>query len=118
MLTRGDVYAVPARRSAQGHEQPGPRLGVIVQSDDLPLSTVLLAPTSRSAVPRIFRPEVEVAGERTCVLVEQLRTVDVERLGRLVGHLGLEDLAAVDRALELVLALDLPRPTSAALRRS
>ena len=38
MLTRGDVYAVPARRSAQGHEQRGPRLGVVVQSDDLPLS--------------------------------------------------------------------------------
>ena len=40
MLTRGDVYAVPARRSAQGHEQRGPRLGVVVQSDDLPLSVV------------------------------------------------------------------------------
>ena len=109
MLTRGEVYAVPARRSAQGHEQRGPRLGVVVQSDDLPLSTVLLAPTSRSAVPRIFRPEIEVAGERTCVLVEQLHTVDVERLGRLVGHLGLADMAAVDQALELVLALDRPR---------
>lgn len=107
MWIRGDVYDVPAPRGARGHEQRGPRLGVVVQSEDLPLSTVVLAPTSRSAPPRLFRPEVEVAGERTCVLVEQLRTVDVARLGRRVGHLALDDRRAVDRALELVLALDL-----------
>lgn len=108
MWMRGDVYAVPAPRGARGHEQRGPRLGVVVQSEDLPLSTVVLAPTSRSAPPRVFRPQVLVAGERTCVLVEQLRTVDVGRLGRWVDHLSPDDRRAVDRALELVLALDLP----------
>ena len=35
MLIRGDVYAVPAARGASGHEQRGPRLGVVVQADDL-----------------------------------------------------------------------------------
>lgn len=109
MLIRGDVFEVVGPRRPSGHEQRGPRLGVIVQSDDLPLSTVLLAPTSRSAPPRFFRPLVEVAGETTCVLVEQLRTVDVSRLGRLVGHLARDDREAVDDALELVLALDLRR---------
>lgn len=107
MWIRGDVYEVPGPRAAHGHEQRGRRLGVVVQSEDLPLPTVVIAPTSRSAPPRLFRPEVEVAGERTCVLVEQLRTLDVGRLGRLVGHLGRDDREAVDRALELVLALDL-----------
>ena len=107
MWTRGDVVHVPAPRSPRGHEQRGKRLGVVVQSDDLVLSTVVLAPTSLSAPPRSFRPEVEVAGERTCVLVEQLRTLDVTRLGAVVGRLGPEDQEAVDRALELVLALDL-----------
>ncbi|MFK5633684.1 MULTISPECIES: type II toxin-antitoxin system PemK/MazF family toxin [unclassified Ornithinimicrobium] len=107
MWIRGDVYDVPAPRGAHGHEQRGARLGVVVQSDDLALSTVVLAPTSRSAPPRAFRPEITIAGESTCVLVEQLRTIDVSRLGRLVGHLGRDDQRAVDRALELVLALDL-----------
>lgn len=107
MWIRGDVYDVPAPSGPRGHEQRGRRLGVVVQSDGLPLSTVVLAPTSRSAPARTFRPQVEVAGERTCVLVEQLRTVDVSRLGRLVGHLTRDDQRAVDRALELVLALDL-----------
>lgn len=107
MLIRGDVYDVPPRRSPHGHEQRGPRLGVVVQSDALPLSTVLIAPTSRSAPPRTFRPLVQVADDPTCVLVEQLRTIDVSRLGRFVSHLGRDDLDAVDDALELVLALDL-----------
>ncbi|WP_256842021.1 type II toxin-antitoxin system PemK/MazF family toxin [Ornithinimicrobium cryptoxanthini] len=107
LLTRGDVFEVPSPRRPVGHAQRGPRLGVVVQSDDLPLSTVLLAPTSRSAPPRFFRPLVHVAGEATCVLVEQLRTIDVSRLGRLVGHLDRDDRGAVDDALELVLALDL-----------
>ena len=106
-MIRGDVFEVPGRRRSAGNEHLGPRLGVVVQSDDLPLSTVLLAPTSRSAPPRFFRPLVSVAGETTCVLVEQLRSIDVNRLGRLVGHLDRDDRAAVDDALELVLALDL-----------
>lgn len=110
MLIRGDVFEVSGPRHPIGHEQRDLRLGVVVQSDDLPLSTVLLAPTSRSAPPRSFRPLVTVADEQTCVLVEQLRTVDVSRLGRLVGHLDRDDREAVDDALELVLALDLRHP--------
>lgn len=109
MLIRGDVFTVPPARVTRGHEQRGRRLGVVVQSDDLPLSTVLLAPTSRSAPPRTFRPRVTVSGEQTCVLVEQLRTVDLTRLGTFIDHLSHECLGAVDEALELVLALDLRR---------
>ena len=43
-----------APRGARGSEQQGSRYAVIVQSDDLMLSTVLVAPTSRSAPPRSF----------------------------------------------------------------
>ena len=109
MLIRGDVFEVLGPRRTSGHEQRAQRLGVVVQSDSLPLSSVILAPTSRSAPARSFRPLVRVAGETTCVLVEQLRTIDVSRLGRLVGHLDRDDREAVDDALELVLALDLRR---------
>lgn len=104
-MTRGDVYRVrlPAGR---GREQRGPRYGVIVQADALlGLSTAILAPTSRSAAPATFRPEVLVAGEVTRVLVEQLRAVDLTRLGEHVGRLLAEEQRAVDEALELVLGL-------------
>ena len=90
-----------------GHEQQGERYGVVVQSDALlPRSVVLVAPTSRSAKPASFRPEVEVSGSMTRVLVEQLGAVDGQRLGRRVGRLTAAELWAVDEALLTVLGLD------------
>jgi mRNA interferase MazF len=89
-----------------GREQHGERYGVVVQADELlPRSVVIVAPTSRSARPASFRPEVEVSGETTRVLVEQLGAVDAQRLGKRVGHLTAEELWAVDDALLSVLGL-------------
>ena len=71
----------------------------------LGLSTVLIAPTSRSAAPATFRPEVRVGEEVTRVLVEQLRVVDLQRLDVVVGRLTAHEQRAVDEALEVVLDL-------------
>ncbi len=104
-MIRGEVYRVrlPARR---GREQASPRYGVIVQADQLlGLSTAIVAPTSRGAAPGTFRPVIQFGGERTRVLVEQLRAVDVGRLGELAGHLSAPEQRAVDDALALVLDL-------------
>ena len=68
---RGDIHRLRASSGARGSEQRGSRYAVIVQSDDLMLSTVLVAPTSRSAPPRIFRPTITVNDEQTQVLIEQ-----------------------------------------------
>ena len=103
---RGDVYELRAPRGARGHEQRGNRYAVVVQSDLLPLSTWLVAPTSTGAREATFRPEVVVASGSTRVLVEQTAAVDPERLGQLVGHLSSSELAAVDAALLVVLGLD------------
>jgi len=105
-VQRGDVYRFKIPKGV-GHEQQGERYGVIVQSDVmLPRSVVIVAPTSRSAKPASFRPEVEVAGDLTRVLVEQLGAVDVQRLGRRVGRLTTEEMWSVDEALAVVLGLD------------
>lgn len=103
---RGEVYALRAPRGAKGHEQRGQRYAVVVQSDLLPLSTWLVAPTSTSARPASFRPEVEVAGKTTRVLAEQTTAIDPGRLGDRVGTLSLDELRAVDAALITVLGLD------------
>jgi mRNA interferase MazF len=104
-VTRGDIFRVRLPKG-RGHEQRGSRYAVIVQADELlGLSTAIVAPTSRSAAPATFRPEVEVAGEATRVLVEQLRTVDLDRLEQHVGRVTAEEQRGVDAALELVLAL-------------
>jgi len=105
-VQRGDVYHFKVPKGV-GHEQHGERFGVVIQSDAmLPRSVVVIAPTSRSAKPASFRPEVQVADGTTRVLVEQLGAVDIQRLGRRVGRLTAEELWAVDEALVVVLGLD------------
>lgn len=102
---RGEVYRLHAPRDARGHEQRNRRYAVVVQSDSLPLSTWLVAPTSTSARAASFRPEIEVAGLATRVLAEQTAAVDPTRLGDCVGHLGFDELRRVEAALRLVLEL-------------
>ena len=102
---RGDVHELKAPRDARGHEQRGNRYAVVVQSDLLPLSTWLVAPTSTSARPTSFRPEVEVNGKTTYVLVEQTAAIHPERLGQIVGHLSPNEMSLVDSALRVVLDL-------------
>jgi mRNA interferase MazF len=90
----------------RGHEQRGARYAVVVQAEEfLDLSTVLVSPTSASARPASFRPEIALDGHETRVLVEQTTVVDPERLGRSAGRLEAHELRAVDEALMLVLGL-------------
>ena len=103
---RGDIHRLRAPQRMRGHEQAGARFAIILQSDDLMLSTVLVAPTSRSAMPRTFRPTILVGNEPTQVLVEQTSAVAPERLGILVGHVSQAELDLIDDALRLALQLD------------
>jgi mRNA interferase MazF len=102
---RGEVYRLRPPRDACGHEQRSPRYAIVVQSDQFPLSTWLVAPTSTSARPVSFRPEVEINGQTTRVLAEQTTAVDPGRLGDSFGHLTFDELRHVDAALRLVLDL-------------
>ena len=104
-MVRGEIVRLrlPPPR---GREQAGARYGVIVQADELlALSTVLVAPTSRSAPPRSFRPTITINDRDTRILVEQLRAIDVTRLGDPVGRLSAAEIHALDAALEVVLGL-------------
>jgi len=104
-LNRGAVYEIRLPRR-EGREQRGRRYAVIVQADELlGLSTALVAPTSGRATAATFRPEIELGGQSTRVLVEQTRAVDVSRLGDLAGQLSPEERFAVDDALALVMGL-------------
>jgi mRNA interferase MazF len=106
ICVRGDIHRLWAHRDGRGSEQQGVRFAVIVQSDDLMLSTVLVAPTSRSALPRTFRPTIIVGDEETQVLVEQTTAVAPERLGEFVGRVSYDELVSIDDALRLALELD------------
>lgn len=105
-MRRGDIFGLRLPKGI-GHEQHGKRYGVVVQSDALlPRSIVLIAPTSTSARSASFRPEIEVEGLDTRVLVEQMGAVDIGRLGELAGHLTSEEQWGVDAAILTVLGLN------------
>lgn len=104
---RGDLYRLRAPKDVHGHEQAGPRFAVVVQSDDLPLSTWLVAPTSTGRRQATFRPEIDINGVKTRVLLEQLTVIDPQtRLGDFAGRLNPTELRAVNTALLVVLGLD------------
>lgn len=97
---RGDIYRLRGPRDARGHEQRGPRYAVVVQSDHLPLSTWLVAPTSTGRRAASFRPEIKIDGEPTRVMVEQTSAIDPEtRLGEFAGRLTAAEMRSVDDAL-------------------
>ena len=104
-MLRGEVYRFKIPKGS-GHEQIGVRYGVVVQADEfLPRSVVIVAPTSRSARQASFRPPVEVEGETALVLVEQLGAIDIQRLGKRVAQLSVEDIWSLDEALLTYLGL-------------
>ncbi|MGH9170021.1 MAG: type II toxin-antitoxin system PemK/MazF family toxin [Acidimicrobiales bacterium] len=104
---RGDLYRLKAPKDTRRHEQTGARYAVVVQSDDLPLSTWIIAPTSTGRRAASFRPEIDVNGTKTRVMVEHLTAVDPQvRLGDFAGRLNSTEMGAVNAALQAVLGLD------------
>lgn len=102
---RGDVYRLRAAKQARGHEQTGVRYAVELQGP-ITLSTVIVAPTSTRAAPAVFRPDIDMGGTRTKVLVDQMAAVDgALRLGDMVGRLSAQEMTEVDLALRLLLGL-------------
>jgi len=104
---RGDIYRLRGSKTAKGYEQKGTRYAVVLQSDYLPLSTALVAPTSTSCAPASFRPTIEINGIPTRVMVEQTAAVDVEtRLAERVGHLTHTQMQELRRAVLAVFGID------------
>ncbi|TAK68457.1 MAG: type II toxin-antitoxin system PemK/MazF family toxin [Actinomycetota bacterium] len=98
-MIRGAVYRIDLGQ-ARGHEQRGRRLGLVVSPSESPLSVVTVIPTSTAAQPAIHRPELEIAGRRTRLLVDQIRSIDTDYLiGDPVDYLSRNQLAEVEQAL-------------------
>lgn len=102
---RGDVYRLRTAQNARGQEQKGVRYAIELQGP-ISLSTVIVAPTSTRAAPAVFRPEIDLDGMTTRVLVDQMAAVDgTLRLGDMAGRLSAGEMAEVDVALRLLLGL-------------
>ena len=110
---RGDVYLV-ALDPAVGAEIQKTRPAVVIQNDSANRAspiTIVAAVTSHSERRRVYVTNVPVAkGEgglpaASLVLLNQIRTVDHQRLIRHLGALRPATMRRVDRALVISLSL-------------
>jgi len=76
---------------------------------------VTVIPTSTSAGRSVHRPELEIDGRQTRMLVDQIRSIDVDYVvGDPVDYLTRDQLAEVDLALAHYLGIqdaNSPRPS-------
>ena len=86
MVRRGEVWLV-ALDPTVGSEIRKTRPALVVSPPELNdhLRTALVAPMTTRARPAPFRVPVAFAGKRGLILLDQLRTVDKQRLQRRVG---------------------------------
>ena len=105
MIRRGDIYYADLR-PVVGSEQGGIRPVIVVQN-----STVIIAAiTSKMKRPKL--PTHIMLDSSSCdiakdsvILLEQLRTIDKQRLKEKVCHVDADVLRRVDEALKISLEL-------------
>jgi mRNA interferase MazF len=110
-VIRGAVYRIDLGRP-RGHEQGGKRLGLVLSPSDSPLSVVTVIPTSTSAGPSVHRPEFEIAGRSSRMLIDQIRSIDTDYVvGDPVDYLTRNQLVEVELALAHYLGVQDTTPT-------
>lgn len=109
-MIRGAAYRIDLGRP-RNHEQGGRRLGLLVSPSNSPLSVATVIPASTSAGASVHRPEMELAGRATKLLVDQIRSIDIDYIiGEPVDYLTGNQLAQVELALAHYLGI--PDPPS------
>ncbi|MFF4651113.1 type II toxin-antitoxin system PemK/MazF family toxin [Streptomyces sp. NPDC001380] len=105
-MIRGTVYRVDLGDAERGHEQRGRRYGLVLSPGSMPWTVATIVPTSASAQPAVFRPELEIGGTVTRFLVDRLRSVGVDCIhGEPVHYLGRDELAGIEHAASRCLGL-------------
>ncbi len=112
MIKRGEIYWLSSG-AARGREQAGRRPALIIQNDrgnESSNTTIGALMTSRVS-PRLYPMHVVVSagesglGQRSTILLEQIQTVDVQRLGQRIGLLDPTTMEEVDKALHRSLGI-------------
>ena len=105
-MIRGAVYRVDFGSAKRRHEQRGRRYAVVMSPSSMPWSVITVVPTSTSAQPAVFRPELEIMGTKTRLLADQIRTIDIAFVdGDPVDYLERDDIAEVEHAVRRYLGL-------------
>jgi mRNA interferase MazF len=90
VVKRGEVYWVNLDPTV-GTEIKKTRPALIVSPDDMnaALPRVIIAPLTSAGQPLSCRPEVKFQRKAARILLDQLRTVDKQRLGKKIGKIDI-----------------------------
>ncbi|WP_067885457.1 type II toxin-antitoxin system PemK/MazF family toxin [Nocardia vaccinii] len=102
-MIRAAVHRIDLGGDKRGREQRGRRYGVILSVTDWNMVTVV--PTSTSAQPSPFRPQVELMGTPTRLLVDQIRSLDTQYVHEVVDFLPRVEMEALEHATRRYLGL-------------
>ncbi len=93
-------------RSYGWYRDSEPRPCVVVSPDELNsrLKRVIVAPLTSTIRPLRFRVNATIAGRPSSVVLDQLRTVDVSRLGRRMGRIDARTMGDVLTVLQAMFA--------------
>lgn len=105
MVRRGEVW-LAALDPARGSEIRKTRPCLVVSPPEMNahLRTAIVAPLTRGSRPAPFRIPVRFSGKSGLILLDQIRTLDQERLVRRLGVIGSRTLTATLRTLQEVFA--------------
>ncbi|MBQ2725104.1 MAG: type II toxin-antitoxin system PemK/MazF family toxin [Clostridia bacterium] len=115
-IKRGDIYYADLS-PVVGSEQGGIRPVLIVQNDvgnrysPTVIAAAITSRMGKNKLPThidIYADRVGLAKD-SVVLLEQVRTIDKQRLGEKMGHLDAETMNAVDDAISISLGLNMNR---------
>jgi mRNA interferase MazF len=99
-VIRGAVYRVDLGDAKRGHEQRGRRLGLVLSPSSMPWSVTTIIPTSTAAQPAVFRPALEINGQVTRFLVDQIRSIDLSYVhGDPVYYLDRDEISEIEHAV-------------------
>ena len=106
-IKRGDIYWVNLDPTI-GSEIKKTRPAVVISNDvqnGIGIRFIVAPVTSQVKKIYPFEAKIELKGKRGKVLLDQIRTIDVKRLGEFVGSLSTTELKDVNEALKLVLSI-------------
>ena len=108
-IERGDIYWVAFDPSLGGEiQKTRPAIVISNNAANLALNRVQVVPIT-SKTDRVYPGEalIDLRGEKRKALANQLATASKQRLGGKLGALGSEDMARVEAAIGVQLALNL-----------
>lgn len=111
-VKRGDIYYADLS-PVVGSEQGGIRPVLIIQNDvgNRYSPTVICAAITSRMTKAKLPTHIEIDSRRcqimkdSVILLEQIRTIDKQRLKDMIGHLDKERMRSVDEAIRVSLAL-------------